>query len=235
MNKTAVIATNRFGLGAKEGDIGAASAMPKQWVKAQLMPILFSSELPSTAEAVEKLRQHREQRKRAKKMMSAKAADFQNKWFQRYLADYFRLCVATDNSVGMRLLRFWSNHFSVSARTQTMQVLAPLLQREAIAPFYLGKFEDLLLSVIKHPAMLIYLDNHLSIGPNSPAAKKRGGLNENLAREIMELHTLGVNGGYSQQDVTELAKGLTGWSINCLLYTSPSPRDRSLSRMPSSA
>ena len=90
--------------------------------------------------------------------------------------------------------------------------LSPTLEREAIAPNLLGNFADLLLAVEQHPAMLIYLNNEKSFGPNSRMAKKRKvGLNENLAREIMELHTLGVAGGYSQNDVIELAKGITGW------------------------
>jgi uncharacterized protein (DUF1800 family) len=92
--------------------------------------------------------------------------------------------------------------------------LSGTLEREAIAPNLLGSFEDLLLAVEQHPAMLIYLNNEKSFGPNSRIAKKRKiGLNENLAREIMELHTLGVDGGYSQGDVIELAKGITGWSV----------------------
>ena len=95
-----------------------------------------------------------------------------------------------------------------------MAALAPTLEREAIAPHVLGKFDEMLLAVVKHPAMLIYLNNEKSFGPNSKMGKKGKGLNENLAREILELHTLGVNGGYSQNDVIELAKGITGWTVN---------------------
>jgi uncharacterized protein (DUF1800 family) len=92
--------------------------------------------------------------------------------------------------------------------------LAATLEREAIAPNLLGNFSDMLLAVEQHPAMLIYLNNEKSFGPNSRLAKKRKvGLNENLAREILELHTLGVDGGYHQEDVIELAKGITGWSV----------------------
>lgn len=85
--------------------------------------------------------------------------------------------------------------------------------REAIRPNVFGLFEDLLLAVTKHPAMLLYLDNWRSIGPNSAAGGGRRGLNENFAREVMELHTLGVGGGYTQDDVTALARLLTGWTI----------------------
>ncbi len=94
-----------------------------------------------------------------------------------------------------------------------MTALAPTLEREAIGPNLLGQFEDMLMAVVQHPAMLIYLNNQKSFGPDSRLGRKGRGLNENLAREIMELHTLGVDGGYSQHDVTELAKGITGWSV----------------------
>jgi uncharacterized protein (DUF1800 family) len=95
------------------------------------------------------------------------------------------------------------------------------MEREAIRPHVCGRFSDLLLAVEKHPAMLLYLDNQMSIGPGSKAARfaaRRGGdrkvgINENLAREILELHTLGVNGGYTQSDVTMFAKAISGWSI----------------------
>ena len=114
-----------------------------------------------------------------------------------------------------RLVRFWSNHFCVSvAKSNFVRTAAGAFEREAIRPFVLGSFANMLLAVERHPVMLHYLDNQQSIGPNSKAGKNRGkGLNENLAREIMELHTLGVDGGYSQPDVTSLARIITGWTI----------------------
>jgi uncharacterized protein (DUF1800 family) len=116
---------------------------------------------------------------------------------------------------GERLVLFWSNHFCVSvAKGQIARATAGSLEREAIRPHVFGKFSDMLLAVEKHPAMLFYLDNRQSVGPNSRAGKNRNvGLNENLAREILELHTLGVNGGYTQADVTALAKVITGWTF----------------------
>ena len=98
-----------------------------------------------------------------------------------------------------------------------MRGIAGAYEREAIRPHVLGRFADMLLAVEKHPAMLVYLDNQVSVGPNSKAGVNRGlGLNENLAREILELHTLGVGGGYSQDDVTNLARILTGWTVGNL-------------------
>src|SRR6185437_9221816 len=112
-----------------------------------------------------------------------------------------------------RLVWFWSNHFCVSADKGPVRPLCGAFEREAIRPHVRGKFSDLLFAVESHPAMLLYLDNVQSIGPNSFAGIRRGkGINENLAREIMELHTVGVRTGYTQTDVTNFAKVITGWS-----------------------
>ena len=113
-----------------------------------------------------------------------------------------------------RLVAFWSNHFCVSAGKGGIgRVTAGAFEREAIRPHVLGRFSDMLLAVESHPAMLHFLENNRSVGPDSRAGLRgHRGLNENLGREIMELHTLGVDGGYKQADVTSLAKILTGWS-----------------------
>jgi uncharacterized protein (DUF1800 family) len=113
-----------------------------------------------------------------------------------------------------RLVWFWSNHFCVSAGKTPVRPLAGAYEREVIRAHALGRFADLLMAVETHPAMLIYLDNARSIGPNSKAGVRRSkGLNENLAREILELHTLGVRTVYGQDDVTRFAKIITGWSV----------------------
>ena len=138
---------------------------------------------------------------------------------------------------------FWFNHFNVFIGKGADRYLVTSYEREVIRPHALGKFEDLLVATAKSPAMLFYLDNWLSVGPDSDIArgirrypnhprarprrfppppnpnqakakKRNGGLNENYGRELMELHTLGVNGGYTQQDVTEVARVLTGWTID---------------------
>jgi len=119
--------------------------------------------------------------------------------------------VAADIGFVERLVWFWSNHFCVSA--DKIVSMAGAYEREAIRPHVLGRFVDMLTAVETHPAMLFYLDNGLSIGPNSTAGINRDkSLNENLAREILELHTLGVRTGYSQDDVTRFANVLTGWT-----------------------
>ena len=113
-----------------------------------------------------------------------------------------------------RLVVFWSNHFCISAnKGGPARMWAGSFEREAIRPYVLGRFGDMLKAVEQHPAMLFFLDNQQSLGPDSRAGKNRNrGLNENLAREILELHTLGVGGGYSQDDVTSLANIITGWT-----------------------
>ena len=110
---------------------------------------------------------------------------------------------------------FWFNHFNVFQFKNQDAYYTTAYERDVIRPHALGKFYDLLVATAQSPAMLMYLDNWLSIGPHSDAAGKNGqsGLNENYGREVMELHTLGVDGGYTQADVTELARVLTGWTI----------------------
>src|SRR6195952_4118570 len=111
-----------------------------------------------------------------------------------------------------RLVWFWSNHFCVSANQ--IRSMSGAYEREAIRPNVLGGFTDLLLAAEGHPAMLVYLDQTVSMGPNSVAGINRTrGLNENLAREILELHTLGVRSGYTQEDVIGFANVLTGWTL----------------------
>ncbi|WP_447756159.1 DUF1800 domain-containing protein [Sphingopyxis fribergensis] len=129
--------------------------------------------------------------------------------------------VATPTPFPERLVYFWANHFAVSADKQAVIGFAGNYENEAMRPHIMGKFADLLIAAVRHPAMLLYLDQAQSFGPESPfATRVRGrgkgkapGLNENLAREILELHTLGVRTGYTQADVTSFAKALTGLTV----------------------
>jgi uncharacterized protein (DUF1800 family) len=123
--------------------------------------------------------------------------------------------VIADCGFTERLVAFWSNHFCISAnKGELARIWAGSFEREAIRPYVLGRFGDMLKAVEQHPAMLFFLDNQQSLGPDSRAGQNRKrGLNENLAREIMELHTLGVGGGYTQEDVTSLARIITGWTF----------------------
>ncbi|MDL2397863.1 DUF1800 domain-containing protein [Rhizobium mayense] len=124
--------------------------------------------------------------------------------------------VFSPNGFQERLAAFWTNHFSVSVdKTQPMKLIVPLFEAEAIRPHIGGTFPDLLRSATQHPAMLIYLDQAQSLGPDSPAGIRRNkGLNENLARELLELHTLGAGSGYTQDDVRSAAMVLTGITVD---------------------
>ncbi len=130
----------------------------------------------------------------------------------------FLRAVHSERQLYELMVDFWSNHFNIFAGKGPDLWLSTPYDREVIRPHALGKFRDLLLATAKSPAMLFYLDNWLSSSPNAAPARAqtitaRRGINENYARELMELHTLGVDGGYTQEDVREVARCFTGWTI----------------------
>jgi uncharacterized protein (DUF1800 family) len=168
----------------------------------------------------------------------ATAAPTFNPLRETYLPHYRAQVLARAQSAALttrpfaeRLVHFWTNHFAVSADKGAVFGVAGTLENEAIRPHVGGQFADLLIAVEQHPAMIGFLDNQYSVGKDSDLArlaarrasrqpmddpdkpKREFGINENLAREILELHTLGVNGGYTQTDVTTFAQIITGWSI----------------------
>ena len=228
---TSAIAANRFGLGARPGELAAIGGNGPDWLRAQLHgapAALPGAELRSSREILARALELRREVDAARKQQVA-AAEAAQQRLPQYLQPLYRseatarfqAAVVSDRPFIERLTQFWSNHFAVSIDKQFLAGLAGSFEREAIRPHVLGNFSDLLLAVETHPAMLLYLDNHLSVGPNSLAARRAGrrerqrtpGINENLAREILELHTLGVGGGYSQRDVTTFAEVITGWTI----------------------
>ena len=234
----AEIAVLRFGLGAKPGDLAAAAADPRAWLKAQIKgaaPLAVDTPLAPSDQIFEGWLAAREQRQRMK-AAAAPATDAQlgNAIREAYQPHYRAQVLARAQSAALttrpfaeRLVHFWSNHFAVSADKGVVFGLAGTLENEAIRPHVGGRFVDLLTAVEQHPAMIAFLDNQYSVGKDSMAARsasrrfgadlnaanRQFGINENLAREILELHTLGVNGGYSQADVTSFAQVITGWSI----------------------
>jgi uncharacterized protein (DUF1800 family) len=228
---SAAIATNRFGLGARPGDVARIGSDPRGWLAQQLRggaPTLPASVGPLKAswETLAEIIDLRQERRQAKGKAADEAAIFaklpqlMRPVYVAEAAARFRSGVASDRPFVERLVHFWTNHFAVSVDKIAVLGLAGAYEREAIRPHVLGRFENLLLAAEKHPAMLLYLDNHLSVGPGSKVAqrvarraKRTLDINENLAREILELHTLGVDGGYTQEDVTTFAKVITGWSI----------------------
>lgn len=241
--RDAVVAMRRLGLGARPGDLKRIAADPRGYVAGQLAnPAAARLEDPDLepshtvfAEAQRAQRQMKAARD-AEKAMAEKAANpgtaqpptpaaqpsppaMKPGAIRRdALLDEINVridrAITTETPLLERLVYFWSNHFCVSAAKGPVRGLAGGYEREAIRPHVLGRFADMLKATAQHPAMLIYLDNQVSIGPTSKAGQNRKrGLNENLAREILELHTLGVDGGYSQADVTSFAAILTGWTV----------------------
>jgi uncharacterized protein (DUF1800 family) len=226
---SSTIAANRFGLGARPGELASIGGDGGDWLRAQLRhapPAIADAQLASSAEVLgEALALQREiqQARRSGNDVQQKLPQFLKPIYQAEATARFQQAVMTDRPFVERLTQFWTNHFAVSIDKQFMPGLAGSFEREAIRPRVLGNFGDLLVAAEMHPAMLLYLDNQLSVGPHSTAAiraglRRRGGnrtigINENLGREILELHTLGVGGGYTQYDVTSFATVITGWSV----------------------
>jgi len=241
---TSTIAANRFGLGARPGELAAIGGSGPDWLRAQLdgpAPQIPGDGLQSSASILAQVYDLRRTLRAARlgaapgggdgggaAAGAAAAIGAVKKLGQLvrpiYVAEAgarFRESVTTDRPFVERLTHFWANHFAVSADKSVVPALAGSYEREAIRPYVLGNFNDMLLATERHPAMLLYLDNQMSMGPDSRAARgiarrnpdRKTGINENLARETMELHTVGVDGGYTQTDVTVFSQVLTGWSL----------------------
>ena len=236
MSLDAAIAVTRFGMGARSGELVAVASDPRGWLLDQLAnpanAMITDPSLPNTKQAVQATLSHfqkrRELQKQAKQTGNKKALQMHNRQQrQAFIKDVAaRNLHAARTPFGFmeRWVRFWSNHFTVSVRKPELLRIVGPHERDAIRAFAFGRFETLLTKAVLHPAMLIYLDNQKSFGPNTPIAKRRKlGLNENLAREILELHTVGVEGGYTQKDVEEFARALTGWTV-----ASPKIRSRKI-------
>ena len=232
------IALNRFGLGARAGE--PLPADPKRWLVDQFArfdrrPAGFAA-LDDAGAAVQRYEQAQRATRRAARPDAAADPQAGSKTELTAVRQDFRADVqalyragvqartdsalATEAPFVERMVHFWSNHFCISADNPRTTAFAAAFERDAIRPHVLGSFADMAMAAERHPAMLIYLNQTQSIGPGSPAAAKapgrKRGLNENLAREIMELHTLGVRSGYTQGDVTAFARALTGWTVDGL-------------------
>lgn len=214
---SAAIATNRFGLGARPGEMAQAAADPHGWVLAQItgavppIPPALAA-VPPSADGLRTLYAARD-KKADPEAYAAKVKQI-GETARQTLAARAAAAIDSTQPVRERLVHFWSNHFTVSTARPILHGSTVAYENEAIRPHATGRFRDLLLAVARHPVMLLYLDNAQSIGPDSPAGKRPDrGLNENLGREMLELHTLGVDGGYTQDDVRALARILTGWSV----------------------
>jgi len=195
-----------------------ASAMPPPIPQPALMSFAPGQTLPSMQASFRVFADYQQQTKLAKDDPEARKRAVTPIYIQAGEEILARTQLATTTSAGFRerWTLFWANHFTMAAKDLPETVAVGPFEREAIRPHVFGRFEDLLVASSSHPGMLLYLDQAQSIGPNSQAGMKRAGkvgLNENLGREILELHTVGPDAGYTQADVTEFARALTGWSM----------------------
>ncbi|HEV7232760.1 MAG TPA: DUF1800 domain-containing protein, partial [Sphingorhabdus sp.] len=237
MTVEAAIAHNRFGLGLRpreSGSVNSRSMLKNQLASFDPAPPSLLGQPTRAALATEFREYQLDRRERRSDMKAAEAMagggpqidpakieKVVNTLRQYYVAAAdARINTALASGTGFpeRLVHFWSNHFAVSIDKLPVLALAGDFEFNAIRPNIMGKFSDLLFAAVTHPAMLLYLDQAQSIGPKSPLAERFAqrrtlGLNENLAREVLELHTLGVRTVYSQNDVTELARALTGYTV----------------------
>ena len=220
----AALAVTRFGLGARPGDIAAARRDPRGSLIAQIdgRGADQPQDNPETsAQRFIAMRAYQELRREARDDGDPKTVAVQqaNKAIrEKAAADFLaraRLGAGTPDGFRERWALFWANHFTVSGTKELTAVMVGPFEQEAIRPYAFGRFEDMLVASSTHPAMLTYLDQSQSVGPGSMAGARNGrrGLNENLAREILELHTVGVEAGYGQADVTEFARALTGFTV----------------------
>ena len=232
------IALNRFGLGAAPGEADRAEDDPRAWIKAQIVarqstpvPLKRFRSSNDIIIDIQKFREKDQNKDKSKR----KRRDLYREDLAHELLVRIQNMIATPTPFAERMVMFWSNHFTVSSTKKIISPAIPAFEREAIRPHIFGRFSDMLRAVTRHPVMLAYLDNHISMGPRSPVGIRqiirtgiRTTLNENLAREILELHTLGVDGGYDQDDVVELAKAISGWSHGAirLPYDSRPPHGR---------
>jgi uncharacterized protein (DUF1800 family) len=230
----AAIALNRFGLGfsfsfdsstkTEENISDAKSWLISQLTQYQAKPSAWANQTSTTDLLADSYQQKKQtakasemEKKAANQRMRKDARDEYNDAVNRRTES----ALTSNTPFVERLVHFWANHFAISAEKPAISDLAGAFELEAIRAHVLGNFKNMLFAVEQHPAMLLFLDQAKSIGPNSPTASKMQkkdpsktrGLNENLAREILELHTLGVKSGYTQTDVTEFARAMTGWSV----------------------
>ena len=241
----ASIALNRFGMGARANEPVPAAPrrmLIEQMARFEVLPAPLAAYPRTPALAAEIASGYAEARMQAQEARREAGGDTEAAATARQMArqeaarrgrEYYvqavgaraQAAVASPTPFVERLVHFWANHFAVSADKQIMVGLTGGFEFDAIRPHVLGRFRDMLHAVERHPAMLLYLDQAQSVGPNSPAgqrfaqrqqgeqSQRRLGLNENLAREILELHTLGVRTVYTQADVTEFARAMTGWTV----------------------
>jgi uncharacterized protein (DUF1800 family) len=220
MDTAAAIAFVRFGLGRRRDE--PAPADPRAWLRDQLdsPDPTPNPGLPSSADALAQLQAFivADKAARAASPGNDKPETPEKQVFREHQRAEIQAllgnAVTTPAGFRERLVWFWANHFTIATRSRPTTAVSGPFIREAIRPHVTGRFQDMLLAVMHHPAMLTYLDQAQSTGPDSMAGMRRHrGLNENLARECLELHTITPAAGYTQADVTSFARLLTGYSV----------------------
>ena len=212
--RQAFIAATRFGFGARPGDLDEIASDPRGWLEEQLEASDTPESFAGLATSQEHYQRFDEARRAGTEALVAHLRGpgleaLKSEGALRTLA-----AVRSETPFRERWVQFWGNHFTVSSKRFQIASGVGSFEREAIRPNVMGRFQDLVLASTQHSVMLLYLDNTASMGARSMAGVTRSmGLNENLAREVLELHTLGVHGGYTQGDVVALAKLITGWGI----------------------
>ncbi len=215
------LAALRFGLGFRPDQTGERD--PEAMVAgltavASARPIVDEQEDARLWTELKEFRDAKKADRKAKSQDMAEEVKDERRDFRQRLNHVWNASLArqieAEHAFAERMARFWANHFSVSIKFPAHASRVAGFEDQAIRPHLAGRFSEMLQAVAMHPAMLVFLDQHRSAGPSSPAAKREGlGLNENLGREILELHTLGVSAPYSQQDVIALAMLLTGFTM----------------------
>jgi hypothetical protein len=216
---------NRLAFGPRPGEVERVARMgPQRWIDEQLAgppesPLLEASLVPHRsafappAQLVDEwLGEGWEEDTRSYRALRRETRPFFNEHLARLATAELTRDILSRRQLEAVLTDFWANHFNVFASKGFVRLFAGDYLERAIRPHALGKFSELLLATARHPAMLLYLDNAES-KKQVRRGKRRGGLNENYARELLELHTLGVDGGYTQADVTDVARIFTGWSV----------------------
>jgi uncharacterized protein (DUF1800 family) len=219
-SETHIFGLHRFGLGPTPHAAALETGDARESLLSEIVtasPHLRDQNLLSSGEILRSVQEFRKKRKEMNESGRVDAAGPNPTplIFRREVEARLESVRSANTGLGERLVAFWANHFAVDRRGPLTSALAGAFEREAIRPNILGRFSDMLGAVTRHPAMLFYLNNNISIGPNSKAGIRRDrGLNENHARELLELHTVGVDAGYRQSDVTALALILTGWMVD---------------------
>ena len=229
----AAIAVTRFGLGARPGEIAAATGDPRGWLLRQVGQAPQLAVGPGSQDILRDFTTRYRDAVRTAQSGEGGDAEAAEREARRLIREPRITHTLARTELGMttaagfaeRWVRFWSNHFSVGPNSPQAAAVGPTLEAEVIRAYAFGRFDALVIAAETHPAMLLYLDQAMSVGPNSTVGRRRDrGLNENLAREILELHTVGVNGGYDQADVEALARILTGWTVGSPQLRTPENR-----------